>query len=215
MTNARSVMKAPKSSYVHPSAIVEGNVTIGEGCFVGARAILKGNIAIGDGSYVGEGSVLVGDITIGEHTAIQMNCAIRGVHTIGNYVHIYDLVNIESGRPPEESGDCSVVRDGAWINHGATMHGCEIGEGAVVGINAALDYHCKIGKGAIVTNGSACRLGTVVPDNCIFEGVPATVIKRNITDEDRRELLGLLPSEWVIRTADYIDELVKELVRAE
>ena len=64
-------------------------------------------------------------------------------------------------------------------------------------LNACLDYDCRIGKGAIVTCGSACRMGMVVPDNCIAEGVPARVVREQITDKDRRELMGLVPREWV------------------
>ena len=106
------------------------------------------------------------------------------------YTSIYDLVNIEGGRPYDETGDRSIIGDGAWINHGATMHGCEIGDGAAIGINAALDYHCQIGEGAIVANGTACPVGFVLPANCIAEGVPAAVVKSDITDGQRQEWLG-------------------------
>jgi carbonic anhydrase/acetyltransferase-like protein (isoleucine patch superfamily) len=201
------------SSYVHSSAVLEGEVTIGEECFVGAGAILSGKVAIGDGCYVGERSVLTGDVLVGDHTLIQINVVIRGHHRIGSYVHIYDFVNMEGGRPYDETGDRSIIGDYAWINHGATMHGSQIGEQGVVGINAALDYHCTVGNGAIVTNGSSCYIDTVVPDNCIAEGVPAKVVKRNITDDDRRELLGLLPREWAAREAESIVARVRSLKR--
>ena len=199
-----------ETAIVHPSAILEGKVTVGEECSIGPRCVLAGRVTLGRGCFIGAGSVLSGDLSVGDHTAIHLNVAIRGKNTIGSYVCIYDLVNIEGGRPFDESGDRSIVGDRAWINHGATMHGCEIGEGAAVCINAALDYHCKIGPGAIVTNGSACRVGTVVPDNCVAEGVPAEIVRRDITDEDRVEILGLLPSDWVVRTARWVEQLVRD-----
>ena len=36
-----------------------------------------------------------------------------------------------------------------------------------------------------------------MPDNCVAEGVPAKIVRENITDDDRRELMGLVPREWV------------------
>jgi carbonic anhydrase/acetyltransferase-like protein (isoleucine patch superfamily) len=215
MATNESNIEVPSSSYVHPSAVLEGNVEVGDGCFVAAGAILSGQITIGDGTLIGERSVLTGDISIGDHTSILVNVVIRGTNRIGSYVCIYDMVNIEGGRPYDETGDRSIICDGAWINHGATMHGCEIGEGAAVCINAALDYHCQIGRGAIVANGSACPVGMVVPGKCIAEGVPAKVVKRDITDDDRREWLGLLPSDWVVRFAGFTPEMVRARLRAE
>lgn len=211
MPRNESNIEVPSSSYVDPSAVLEGNVKVGDGCFVAAGAILSGQITIGDGTLIGERSVLTGDISIGDHTSILVNVVIRGTNSIGSYVCIYDLVNIEGGRPYDETGDRSVIGDGAWINHGATMHGCRIGEHGAVGINAALDYHCTVGNGAIVTNGSSCYVGMEIPDNCIAEGVPAKVVKRDITDDDRRELLGLVPREWAAREAESIVRYVRSL----
>jgi carbonic anhydrase/acetyltransferase-like protein (isoleucine patch superfamily) len=204
-------MKVSESSYIHPSAVLGGDVTIGEECFVGEGALLKGRVVVGRGCYLGERCVLSGDIEVGDHTLVQIGTVIRGWHRIGSYVNIYDLVNIEGGRPFEESGDRSIIGDYAWINHGATMHGCRIGVHAAVCINAALDYHCTIGDGAIVTNGSSCYVGTVIPKNCIAEGVPAKVVKENITDDDRRQLLGLVPREWAAREAESIVQYVRSL----
>lgn len=178
---------------------------------------MEGNITIGKWSYIGPGSVLVGDITIGDYMAIRINVAIRNRCNIGNYVHIHDMVNIEEGRPflvnengsREESQDRLVIGDRVWINHGAIIHGSQIGEGAAIGINASLDYNCRIGRGAIVTNGSACPVGTVVPDNCVGEGVPVTIIKRDITDSDRREVLGLRPEDWAPFTAERLHQRLR------
>lgn len=183
---------------------------------VDPTVVLRGNVTIGAYTVIGPGTVIVGDVTIGHHSLVQCNVVIRGKNAIGSYVHIYDSVCIEQGRPAKVGGsaagvpDRSVIEDEAWINHGATMHGSQIGEGAVVGINAALDYDCRIGKGAIVTDGSACSVGTVVPGNCVAEGVPARIVKRDITDEDRIRIMGLVPRQWV----HYAGELQEKGIRA-
>ena len=183
MGEQRFKISIDETADIHPSVLLEGNITIGK--YVRIR----------------HGTTIVGDVTIGDHTGIACNVVIRGPNKIGSYVQIYDTVCIEGGRGQgvgtAATRDLSIIGDGAWINHGATMHGCQIGEGGIIGINVALDYNCKIGKGTIVTNGSACPIGTVIPDNCIAEGVPVKITKRDITDEDRLELLGLIPSQRV------------------
>jgi carbonic anhydrase/acetyltransferase-like protein (isoleucine patch superfamily) len=89
------------------------------------------------------------------------------------------------------------------------MHGSRIGKGAVVGLNAALDYNCRIGEGAIVTDGSACYVDTVIPPNSIAEGVPARIVKENITDEDRLHIMGVLPREWAHYAGDQQERSIR------
>ncbi len=211
-----SAITVPRNSFIHPSAVLDGTVTLGEYCWVAEGALLKGHITIGDGSYIGERSVLSGRITVGSHTRIQIGVVIRGTNTIGSYVNIYDLVNIEGGRPKGYHGsdDRSIISDYGWVNHGATMHGSQVRRGAAVGINAALDYNTVLGDGAILANGSATTVNTTIPADCIAQGVPAQVVKQNITDEDRIELMGLVSSEWVKIEAEGIMDWVKSQLEA-
>jgi carbonic anhydrase/acetyltransferase-like protein (isoleucine patch superfamily) len=206
----------PNNSLVHPTAVLDGSIRIGEYTWIGEGALLKGDITIGDGCYIGERSVLSGRITVGNHSLIQIGCVIRGTNSIGSYVNIYDLVNIEGGRPKgyHDSDDRSVIGDCGWVNHGATMHGSQLGMGAAVGINAALDYSTVLGDGAILANGSATTVNTTIPPNAIAQGVPARVVKENITDEDRIALMGLVPSEWVRIEAEGLMDWVKSQLKA-
>jgi len=206
----------PDNSFVHSSAVLDGNITIGEHSWVAEGALLKGEIRIGDGSCIGERSVLSGRITIGSHTRIWIGVVIRGDNTVGSYVNIYDLVNIEGGRPKGYHGsdDRSVISDYGWVNHGATMHGSQVGRGAAVGINAALDYNTIIGEGAVLVNGSSTTVNTTIPANAVAQGVPARVVKENITDEDRIRIMGLVPRERVQIHAEAIMEWVKAQLQA-
>jgi UDP-N-acetylglucosamine acyltransferase len=177
--------------------------------------ILEGNVRIGPYTEVGAGTVITGNATIGDHCNICCNVVIRGTNTIGSWVHIYDNVLIEGGRPGNHAGgvtcaeaDKSIIGDRAWINHGATMHGSQLADDAVLDLNACLDYNCRIGKGAIVAPGSAVQYDTEIPDDCIVEGVPAKIVKRNITDDDRRELMGLVPAEWVRYHGERAEERI-------
>lgn len=183
---------------IHPSVILEGNVTVG--------AYTK----------IDAGTVLTGNVTIGHHTLIRCNVTIRGTNTIGNYTHIYDNVCIEGGRPAKvgssraEVPDQSIIGDGCWVNHGATMHGTQIGDGGAVGLNACCDYNTHIGKGAILANGSATHVDQIIPENSFAEGVPAVVKKENITDQDRSNYFGLLTAVWTRYEAGNIEAAIRK-----
>ena len=188
-----SGMNIDPTADVHPSVIMEGKVTVGPYTKIDA------------------GTILTGNITIGHHSLIRCNVTIRGTNTIGNYTHIYDNVNIEGGRPAKVGGsraevpDKSIIGDGCWINHGATMHGTQVGDGAAVGLNACCDYNTRLGKGAVLANGSATHVDQVIPEDSFAEGVPAVVKKQNITDQDRLDYFGVLPSAWTRYEAQNIE----------
>jgi carbonic anhydrase/acetyltransferase-like protein (isoleucine patch superfamily) len=193
-----SGMNVDPTADIHPSVIMEGKVTVGPYTKIDA------------------GTILTGNITIGHHSLIRCNVTIRGTNTIGNYTHIYDNVNIEGGRPAKVGGsraevpDTSIIGDGCWINHGATMHGTQLADGAAVGLNACCDYNTKLGKGAVLANGSATHVDQVIPENSFAEGVPAVVKKQKITDQDRLDYFGVLPSAWTRYEAQNIESSIRK-----
>ena len=193
-------MNIDPTADIHPSVILEGAVTVGPYTKIDA------------------GTIITGNVTIGHHTLIRCNVTIRGTNTIGNYTHIYDNVCIEGGRPAKvgssraEAPDRSLIGDGCWVNHGATMHGTQIGDGGAVGLNACCDYNTRIGKGAVLANGSATHVDQVIPDNSFAEGVPAAVKKENIAEEDRLDYFGVLPSGWTRFEAANIEAAIRKKI---
>jgi len=182
---------------IHPSVLLEGKVTVG--------AYTK----------IDAGTIITGNVTIGHHTLIRCNVTIRGTNQIGNYTHIYDNVCIEGGRPAQVGGskaqvpDRSIIGDGCWINHGATMHGTQIADGGAVGLNACCDYNTRIGKGAILADGSATHVDQVIPDNSFAEGVPAVVKRSDLAEQDRQDYFGVLPSAWTRYEAQNIEASIR------
>ena len=176
--------------HVHPTAWVHPTV------------LLEGNVTIGAYTKVDAGTVITGNVTIGHHSLVRCNVVIRGRNRIGNYVHIYDSVCIEGGRPAlvgssiAEEPDQSIIGDDCWVNHGATMHGTQMAPRSAVCLNACCDYNTRLEEGAVLANGSATRVGQIIPANCLAQGVPAVVVQRDLDDDDRRVLFGLVPAQW-------------------
>jgi len=67
---------------------------------------------------------------------------------------------------------------------------------SAVCLNACCDYNTRLEEGAVLANGSATRVGQIIPANCLAQGVPAVVVQRDLDDDDRRAIFGLVPAQW-------------------
>lgn len=195
MSTSKSGILVDPTAKIHPTALLEGNITIGAYSIVGA------------------GTILTGTIRIGHHVNIQCNAVLRGRITVGNFTHIYDLVNIEGGRPQAPKGTSTakaleqvIIGDYCWVNHGSVMHGTHMEDEAAVGGNTFCDYGTYIRKGAILGNGSATNVDQDIPENCLAQGVPAVIVRENLTDDDRISYFGLLPRGWGEASGKWVEE---------
>ncbi len=105
-------------SYVHPSADILGNVSVGSGCWIGPGARIRGDY---------------GRIVIGDNSAVEDNCVIHArpgeQTTIGNWVTIGHGAIVHNATVHDwvVLGMGSIVSD--WATVGAWT---AVGEGAVV-----------------------------------------------------------------------------------
>jgi len=127
------------------------------GAFVHPLAALIGDVIVAAHCYIGPGASLRGDfgsIRVGAGANIQDNCVL---HTF----------------PGQEV----VLEENAHIGHGAVLHGCRIGSGALIGINTIVMDDAAIGADALVGAGSFVRAGFVVPPRMLALGSPARLVR--------------------------------------
>nr|WP_299241213.1 gamma carbonic anhydrase family protein [uncultured Halomonas sp.] len=148
---------------------LEGNTPdIDPSAMVLPEATLIGRIHLARDVTVWPGAVLRGDnepITVGEGSNLQDGCV---VHT-------------DPGHP------VTIGRQ-VTVGHLAMLHGCCIGDGVLVGMNATLlngaeiGEHCIIGAGALITSGKR------FPPRSLIVGAPAKVV-RELTDDEVQSAL--------------------------
>jgi len=63
------------------------------------------------------------------------------------------------------------------IGHQAMLHGCTIGDGALIGIQAVVLNNAKIGRNCVVGAGAVVTEGKEFPDNSLIVGAPAKAIR--------------------------------------
>ncbi len=130
---------------------------------------------------VAPGAMLIGDVTIDEAATIWFNCVLRGDL---EPIRIGQRTNVQDGTVIHTDKDMPCcVGDDVTIGHGAILHGCTIGNGALIGMGATLLTGAVIGENAIVAAGTLVREGQEIPAANIAMGVPAKV-RREVTDSE-------------------------------
>ena len=93
--------------------------------------------------------------------------------------------------------------DEVSIGHGAIVHGCEVGDGTLIGMGAIILNGAKIGKNCIIGAGALVTEGKVIPDNSVVMGVPGKVV-REMTEADfesRKRNIGV----YVSAAKEYLE----------
>lgn len=110
-----------QGTYVHPSAEVIGDVSVGNNCWIGPGARLRGDygtIVIGDGASIedncvvharpGEITRIGAHVTVG-HAAVIHNATVHDYAVIGMGAIVSDWANV---------GEWAVVAEGAVVRQG-------------------------------------------------------------------------------------------------
>ena len=164
---------------VHPSAIVEDNVSIGEGTSIWDNVHIRHSTKIGEECIVGEKTYIAYDVQIGDRTKINAFVYICNAVTIEDGVMISagtiftndrfprattsDLKQLRSSDPDEHTLP-TLVKSGATIGAGCTIgNDLTIGRFAMVGMGSLVtksipDFHLAIGHPA-KSVGCVCRCG--------------------------------------------------------
>ena len=66
----------------------------------------------------------------------------------------------------------------------AMLHGCTVGNGALIGIGAIVLNGARIGEGAMIGAGALGPPGKEIPPNAVVMGSPGKVV-REIREEER------------------------------
>ena len=129
--------------------------------WVAPDANVIGNVVLEAGSSVWFGSTLRGDnepIHVGTGSNVQENCT----------VHMFP-------------GALARIGKAVTIGHGAVIHGADIGDDTLVGMNAVVMDSVEIGAGCIVGALSFVPQGMKIPAGKVVVGSPAK-LRGDVTD---------------------------------
>jgi len=164
---------------IHPTALIEDNVTIGDGSAIWDSVHIRHGAKIGTDCIVGEKSYVAYDVVIGDRVKINAMVYICAAVTIEDGVMISagtvftndrfpraTTTNLKELRPSEPDEDTlpTLVKEGATIGAGCTIgNDLSIGRFAMVGMGSLVtktveDFHIVLGHAAR-PYGCVCRCG--------------------------------------------------------
>jgi carbonic anhydrase/acetyltransferase-like protein (isoleucine patch superfamily) len=91
------------------------------------------------------------------------------------------------------------------VGHQAMLHGCTVGDGTLVGIQAVVLNGAVIGKSCLVGAGAIVTERKSFPDRSLILGAPAK-LARELTDEEVKRL-DESAADYAVRGATYRTEL--------
>jgi carbonic anhydrase/acetyltransferase-like protein (isoleucine patch superfamily) len=132
-------------------------------------------------AWIAENAVIIGDVEIGAGTSVWYNTVIRGdLHKIriGENVNIQDgaILHVESG-----DGPC-IIGNRVTVGHQCIVHGCVVGDDALIGMGATILSWAKIEDGALIAAGALVKEYEKVPARTLWAGVPAKQ-RSEVSDE--------------------------------
>ena len=144
--------------------------TIAPSAYVAPSASFIGNVFLADNSSVWFGAILRGDnepISIGANSNVQD----------GTVMHT-------------DPGFPLILGSHVSVGHQAMLHGCTIGEGSLIGIQAVVMNAAVVGKCCLVGAGAVITERKVFADGTLILGAPGKVV-RDLTEEERANLLKI------------------------
>ena len=156
-------------------------------------------------AWIADNATIIGDVSIGPGASIWYGAVLRGDNepiVIGARSNVQEsaVLHTDPGRP-------LMLGEGVSIGHQAMLHGCTVGDGSLIGIQAILLNGATVGPGSLVGAGALLTEDKVFAGGTLIVGSPAAV-KRALTPE-QIEGLGRIADGYVARARRYRDELVR------
>ncbi|WP_153555403.1 gamma carbonic anhydrase family protein [Roseimaritima sediminicola] len=158
---------------------------LADDCYIATEATVIGDVSVAAGANLWPGAVLRGDvepIEIGPASSIQDGAVL---HT-------------DPGSPLR-------IGRGVTVGHQATLHGCTIGDHALVGMQAVVLNNAVIGAHSLVAAGALVTENKTFPERSLILGSPAKRV-RELSDEEV-ENLQRIAERYLERGRSYRTDL--------
>ena len=156
-----------------------------------------------DEYWIAPTASVIGRVVLKKNASVWWGCTLRGDNdpmVIGENSNIQDgcVLHTDLGSP-------LTIGANVTVGHQAMLHGCDIGDGSLIGIGAVVLNGVRIGKNCIIGAKALIPEGKEIPDNSLVMGAPGKVV-RDLTPE-QIEVLKLSAQGYVANWRRYAREL--------
>jgi carbonic anhydrase/acetyltransferase-like protein (isoleucine patch superfamily) len=131
--------------------------------------------SVAPSAWVADEAQVIGLVELASDVSVWFGAVLRGDNEllrIGRGSNVQDGAVVHS-----DMGFPVVVGQDVTIGHQATLHGCTVGDGSLIGIQAVVLNGAQIGKNCLVGAGALVTEGKQYPDGSLIVGAPAKVIR--------------------------------------
>lgn len=129
----------------------------------------------GEGHYIAPNAAVIGDVVLHENASVWFSCVLRGD---ADRIEVGAGSNIQDGTVMHaDPGFPLTVGENVTVGHNAMLHGCTIGDGTLVGINAVILNGARVGAGCLIGANALVTEGMEIPDGSMVLGSPAKVVR--------------------------------------
>jgi carbonic anhydrase/acetyltransferase-like protein (isoleucine patch superfamily) len=154
-------------------------------------------------AYITDSAKIIGKVKIDAMASIWFDVTIRGDNEL---IHVGENSNVQEGCILHTDPGCPLtIGKNVTIGHQAMLHGCSIGDGSLIGIQAVILNGAKIGKNCLVGAGALVTEGKEFPDNSLIIGTPAKAV-RALDAQDILRMHGNTQN-YVERAQEYKTQL--------
>ncbi|MEL7043420.1 MAG: gamma carbonic anhydrase family protein [Pseudomonadota bacterium] len=158
---------------------------------------------LGEGHFIAPNAAVIGRVTLAPRSSVWFSCVLRGDTDpieVGEGSNIQDgaVIHADPGFPAR-------IGRNVTVGHTAMLHGCQIGDGSLIGIAAVVLNGAVIGKGCLIGANALVTEGMQIPDGSLVLGSPAKV-RKSLSDEQQLALAHNA-DHYVGNAARYLRDL--------
>ena len=125
--------------------------------------------------WLADNAQVMGNVTLAEGTSVWFGAVLRGdtsTITVGKGSNVQDnsVLHADNGMP-------LVIGEGVTVGHQVMLHGCTVGNNALIGIGAIVLNGVKIGNNCLVGAGALVTEGKEFADGSMIIGSPAKAVR--------------------------------------
>jgi carbonic anhydrase/acetyltransferase-like protein (isoleucine patch superfamily) len=130
---------------------------------------------VADSAWVADSAEVIGKVVLEEGASVWFGAVLRGDNeTIrigaGSNIQENSVLHTDMGQP-------LTLGRNVTVGHQVMLHGCTVGDNALIGIGAVVLNGARIGNNCLVGAGSLVTEGKAFPDGSLIVGSPARVAR--------------------------------------
>jgi carbonic anhydrase/acetyltransferase-like protein (isoleucine patch superfamily) len=155
--------------------------------------------------FIAESADVMGKVVLKKNASVWFNAVIRGDCDL---IEVGERSNIQDGAVlHSDPGQPLVIGEDVTVGHNAMIHGLEVGDRTLVGINAVILDGAKVGRDCIIGANALVKAGAIIPDGSLVVGSPGKVVREN--NEQARQMLLASAAHYVSKGQKMVTDLVE------